>query len=75
MEVLSDQMGMQLYRGNFFDGKTKGKYGAHLYRGAVALETQKFPDAIHQENFSEKAILNPGEVYHHTCVYKFSTIK
>lgn len=75
MEVLSDQMGMQFYSGNFFDGKTQGKYGAHLYRGAVALETQKFPDAIHQENFSEKAILNPGEVYKHTCIYKFSTIK
>ena len=73
MEVLSDQMGMQFYSGNFFDGKAMGKHGAHLYRGAVALETQKFPDAIHQENFSEKAILNPGEVYKHTCVYKFST--
>ena len=75
MEVLSDQMGMQFYSGNFFDGKTKGKHGMHLYRGAVALETQKFPDAIHQENFSEKAILHPGEVYKHTCVYKFSTVK
>lgn len=75
MEVLSDQMGLQFYSGNFFDGKTMGKHGAHLYRGAVALETQKFPDAIHQESFSDKAILNPGEVYHHTCVYRFSTSK
>lgn len=75
MEVLSDQMGMQFYSGNFFDGKAMGKHGAHLYRGAVALETQKFPDAIHQENFSDNAVLNPGEVYKHTCVYKFSTAK
>ena len=75
MEVLSDQMGLQFYSGNFFDGKAMGKHGAHLYRGAVALETQKFPDAIHQENFSDKAILNPGEVYQHTCIYKFSTAR
>lgn len=72
MEVFSDQMGLQFYSGNFFDGKTKGKRGTHLYRGAVALETQKFPDAIHQENFSDKAILHPGEQYKHTCIYKFS---
>ena len=73
MEVLSDQMGMQFYSGNFFDGKAQGKWGTHLYRGAVALETQKFPDAIHKESFSDKAILHPGETYKHTCVYKFTT--
>lgn len=75
MEVLSDQMGMQFYSGNFFDGKAQGKWGAHVHRGAVALETQKFPDAIHQDNFSDKAVLNPGETYKHTCVYKFTTAK
>ena len=75
MEVLSDQMGMQFYNGNFFNGEAQGKYGKHLFRGAVALETQKFPDAIHQENFSDKAILRPGEVYKHTCIYKFSTAR
>lgn len=71
VEVFSDQMGLQFYSGNFFNG-TMGKKGKHDYRGAVALETQKFPDAIHQENFSEKAVLNPGEQYTHTCIYKFS---
>lgn len=75
MEVLSDQMGMQFYSGNFFDGNAQGKWGTHLYRGAVALETQKFPDAIHQENFSDKAVLNPGDVYKHTCIYKFTTAR
>ncbi len=72
MEVFTDQMGLQFYSGNFFSGDVQGKWGKHLYRGAVALETQKFPDAIHQENFSDKAVLNPGETYRHTCVYKFS---
>lgn len=71
VEVLTDQMGMQFYSGNFFDGTAQGKWGKHVYRGAVALETQKFPDAIHQERFTEKAILNPGEQYTQTCIYQF----
>ena len=75
MEVISDQMGLQFYAGNFFDGKAQGKHGPHIYRGALALETQKFPDAIHQESFSDKAILNPGEQYTQTCIYKFSVKK
>ncbi|MBO6027119.1 MAG: galactose mutarotase [Bacteroidales bacterium] len=75
MEVSSDQMGMQFYSGNFFDGNADGKWGKHVYRGAIALETQNFPDAIHQDNFSIKPILNPGEQYHHTCIYKFGVKK
>ena len=72
VEVYTDQMGLQFYSGNFFDGKVKGKYGKHVYRGAVALETQNFPDAINQENFAKKPVLNPGETYTQTCIYKFS---
>lgn len=72
VEVYSDQMGLQFYSGNFFDGKSHGKWGKHPYRGAVALETQCFPDAINQENFAVKPILNPGETYTQTCIYKFS---
>ena len=72
LEVWSDQMGLQFYSGNFFNGETQGKWGKHLYRGAVALETQKFPDAIHQASFSDKPVLNPGEQYTQTCIYKFS---
>ena len=72
VEVLSDQPGLQFNSGNFFDGKAQGKWGTHVYRGAVALETQLFPDAINQEKFGEKPILNPGETYTHTCIYRFS---
>lgn len=73
MDVYSDQMGMQFYSGNFFDGQADGKWGKHLRRGAIALETQNFPDAIHQDNFSIKPVLNPGEQYKHTCIYQFGT--
>lgn len=72
LEVFSDQPGLQFYSGNFFDGKTNGKYGKPIkYREAVALETQKFPDSPNHPNFPSTR-LNPGETYKHTCIYKFS---
>ena len=73
MEVWTDQPALQFYGGNFFDGKTKGKYDKPLnYRESIALETQKYPDTPNHENFPS-TLLNPGEVYTHTCVYRFST--
>ncbi|MBO7460794.1 MAG: galactose mutarotase [Bacteroidales bacterium] len=75
MEVYTDQPGMQFYSGNFFDGKTTGKYGKPLCnRASFALETQQFPDAINQPNFPS-VVLRPGEEYHHTCIYKFDVKK
>lgn len=73
MEVYTDQPGVQLYSGNFFDGKTNSKYGKPIgYREALALETQKFPDSPNHPDFPSTR-LNPGEVYTHTCIYKFTT--
>jgi aldose 1-epimerase len=75
MEVHTDQPGIQFYCGNFFDGKAAGKYGKPIkWREALALETQKFPDSPNQPQFPG-ARLNPGEVYTHTCIYKFSADK
>lgn len=72
MEVFTDQPGMQFYSGNFFDGKTTGKYGKPLRtHESFALETQQFPDAPNQPNFPS-VVLRPGEEYHHICIYKFS---
>ena len=73
MHVYTDQPGMQFYSGNFFDGTTTGKYGKPLRsHESFALETQLFPDAPNQSTFPS-AVLNPGEEYHHTCIYCFST--
>jgi aldose 1-epimerase len=73
MEVYTDQPGLQFYSGNFFDGKTNGKYGKPIrYREAIALETQKFPDSPNHANFPSTR-LNPSETYEHICIYKFST--
>ncbi|XP_043228045.1 galactose mutarotase-like [Amphibalanus amphitrite] len=73
MEVFTDQPGMQFYTGNFLpaDG-APGKAGATYSRqGAFCMETQKFPDAVNRPEFPS-TIVNPGEVYQHTCIYKFS---
>lgn len=73
MQVWSDQVGMQFYSGNFFNGKEKGKCGKPLnFREGLALETQYFPDAINHESLSPMPILRPGEEYHQLCIYKFA---
>ena len=73
IEVLSDQIALQFYSGNFFDGSYNGKYGKPIgYRGAVALETQRYPDSPNHPDFPS-CTLRPGEVYRHTCIYKFYT--
>jgi aldose 1-epimerase len=72
MEVISDEPGVQFYGGNFFDGKDIGKGNiAYEYRSALCLETQHFPDSPNQPNFPS-TILNPGETFTSTCIYKFS---
>ncbi len=72
MEVYTDQPALQFYGGNFFDGTTEGKYGKALrYRESIALETQKYPDTPNHSNFPS-TLLNPGETYTHSCVYRFS---
>ena len=73
MEVYTDQPALQFYGGNFFDGTTEGKYGKALkYRESIALETQKYPDTPNHDNFPS-TLLNPGETYTHSCIYRFST--
>lgn len=71
MEVYTSKPGVQLYGGNFLNGSTKGKNGEpHEKHGAFCLETQYFPDSPNQPNFPS-TLLEPGETYKSTTVYKF----
>lgn len=73
MEILTDQPGLQFYSGNFFNDDSCGKFGRKIgYRGAVALETQNFPDAPNHPEFP-CCVLRPGETYTQTCIYRFGT--
>ncbi len=72
MEVFTSEPGMQFYSGNFLDGSIVGKSSYKYYqRYGFCLETQHFPDSPNQPSFPS-AILNPGEVYSYTTIYKFS---
>ena len=75
MQVWSNQVGLQFYSGNFFNGKGIGKCGKSFnFREGLALETQYFPDAINHEALAPMPILRPGEEYHQICVYKFTVL-
>ncbi len=73
MAISTDQPGVQFYSGNFLDGTAVGKSG-HSYResDALALEPQLFPDTPNHPAFGS-ARLDPGQTYHSTIVYTFST--
>ena len=51
MDCFTDREGVQVYSGNFLNGK-KGKGGAvYNFRSGICLETQSFPDFVNQTNF------------------------
>ena len=74
MELSTTEPGVQFYSGNFLDGTSVGKSG-QLYRqgDALCLEPQRFPDSPNQPSFPSSR-LDPGQVYHHLTVYRFSTM-
>ncbi|HSI41820.1 MAG TPA: aldose epimerase family protein [Xanthobacteraceae bacterium] len=72
MELLTDQPGLQLYSGNFIDGAALGKYGQlHRQSDALCLEPQNFPDTPNRPDYPS-ARLDPGQVYRHRTIYRFS---
>jgi aldose 1-epimerase len=73
MEVWSDEPGLQFYAGNFLDGTIKGKGGvAYQIHTGFCMEPQHYPDSPNKANFPSVE-LKPGQTYHNTIVYKFST--
>lgn len=72
MEVLTTEPGIQFYSGNFLDGTDVGKGGVRYGKNhAFCLETQHYPDSVHQPSFPT-TILQPGETYKQTTLYRFS---
>jgi aldose 1-epimerase len=70
LEVFTDQPGLQFYTGNFLDGTNKGIGGEYVFRSALCMETQHFPDSPNHPNFPS-AILRAGEKFHSTTIYRF----
>ena len=70
MIVYTDLPGIQFYAGNFIDTQT-GKDGVtYTKRSGVALETQYYPNALHNPEW-DQPITPRGEHYHSETVYWF----
>ncbi|MCM0621123.1 aldose epimerase family protein [Nocardioides bruguierae] len=67
----SDRPGLQVYTGNFLDGRHPRRDGTLLRQGdGIALEPQLFPDTPHHPHFGS-AVLRPGETYRHEITWTF----
>ncbi|MFE9425600.1 aldose epimerase family protein [Kitasatospora sp. NPDC006697] len=72
IECLTTEPGLQVYTGNHFDGSLTGRYGTpYRAHAGIALETQHFPDSPNHPEYPS-TLLNPGEEYRSTTVYRFS---
>lgn len=71
VSVYTDQPGLQLYTANVWDGTICGPQGRYYQQyGALALETQNFPDSPNHPAFP-CSILYPGNIYCTTTIYEF----
>jgi aldose 1-epimerase len=72
LRVSTDQPGIQVYTANWWDGTIAGEQGVRYGRhGAVALETQAFPDSPNHPDFPD-TVLVPGAVYRTKTIFEFS---
>ena len=73
LEMFTTEPGIQLYTGNGLGDHVIGKqWRVYAQYGAVALETQHFPDSPNHPEFPS-CILEPGQEYRSRTIYKFST--
>ena len=72
LRIMTTEIGVQFYSGNFLDG-VKGKGGKpYAHRSALCLETQHFPDSVNQKDFPS-TILEPGDEYKTRTILTFLT--
>ncbi|MGV3765674.1 MAG: aldose epimerase family protein [Chitinophagaceae bacterium] len=73
LKVYTDRPGIQLYTANAWAGKESGAhalpYGKH---GALALETQAFPDSVNHPAFPD-TWLKAGVEFNSTTIFEFGT--
>ena len=80
VEVWTTEPGLQVYGGNVMSGgkaqprPVPCKTGGTLpWRGAIALETQHFPDSPNHANFPN-TVLKPGETFRSRTEYRFGVL-
>ena len=70
MECWTTEPGVQIYTDNWADGYTIQHGCTAPRRSAICFEAQHFPDSPNRQHFPP-VILNPGERYRQTTIYKF----
>ncbi|HEY4147992.1 MAG TPA: aldose epimerase family protein [Chitinophagaceae bacterium] len=71
LRIFTDQPAIQMYTANLWDGSYCGpQQKSYVQHGAVALETQAFPDSPNHTQFPS-TILRPGDTFRSTTVYEF----
>lgn len=74
LRVFTDQPAIQVYTANFWDGSLLGRQQQpYVQHGAIALETQAFPDSPNHPGFPN-TILHPGDTYRSATVYQFDVM-
>ena len=71
MECFTTEPGVQLYTGNHLRNLTGAGGAVFGNHGGVCLETQHYPDSVHQPQFPS-TILRPGQTFRSTTVFLFS---
>jgi len=72
MEVRANQPAVQLYSGNYLDGRYAGKGKTFGQYSAMCLETQAIPNAINVPAWRDQVILDPSRTYRHEMTLHFS---
>ncbi len=71
LDVATDQPSIQIYTGYFMDGSDVGHCGSRYFKTAgIAMETQGYPDAMHNENFPS-ILCWPEKPYRSVTEYRF----
>ncbi|KAJ1910707.1 hypothetical protein GGI16_002042 [Coemansia sp. S142-1] len=76
LTVMTDQPVLVMYTGNWISDKLVGKYGVRYgNHSAVALETQRFTNAVNIPEYRDQVLLHPGGAFVHKVVFKLDTVK
>ncbi len=70
MELHTTQPGIQLYTGNFLDGRLTVAGKPCKRHDGFCLETEHFPDSPNRPEYPS-TVLRPGETYHEVTLHKF----
>jgi aldose 1-epimerase len=73
LTLSSNQPAVQLYTGNFLDGKRRGVRGSLEKHGGLCLETQAPPNAINVPAWRPLVSLPRGARYRHEMIYALSS--